>query len=462
MQLSESGRVVLIDDNREEVQPLMESLGMFCIPYLYYDGKLDCLPENHLAGVRFVFLDIELSGIPTPDPKTKASGIVAILKKIISIKNGPYVIIFWTRHKEVIDQVIENCQSASIAPVTWLDMEKSECIGLDGKYDILHIIEVLQKKLSSFGPFQFYIEWENLISKSAKEFVYNIASCFENDDKWSEKTRFLMYRLFKTFAEHGDSFDDDEKMNAVYHLLNRGYLDQLESLTRDSRTNYFDFFDPCSLHKDFYNEHLCGDTYVSKKYIEDTEKDSVYILNPELKDTNRRKVIKKVDEIIDNEIITKDTISKMNFALFISEAVTRKDVPGTIFIIEDDSLKKDIISSAIEENVESQLCFLLLTPECDIAQKKAIIHRIVYGVILTDVEGDKLKDGEHLFHVGPFMHEGKSTFIVFNYQTISTITFKDINDHSPLISLKRDLFFDLQSKAANHINRLGNFQLGQH
>ncbi len=117
MHLPKSGRIVLIDDKADEAQPLISSFAINAIPHLYYDGRPEGLPETPLDGIRFVFLDIELQGMQGQNDKTKASALVGRLKKIISISNGPYVIIFWTKHGEVIQRVLENCTSASIPPV---------------------------------------------------------------------------------------------------------------------------------------------------------------------------------------------------------------------------------------------------------------------------------------------------------------------------------------------------------
>ena len=43
---------------------------------------------------------------------------------IISKDNGPYVIIFWTQHKEAIRYVLENCNTEKIPPVASVDLKK--------------------------------------------------------------------------------------------------------------------------------------------------------------------------------------------------------------------------------------------------------------------------------------------------------------------------------------------------
>lgn len=94
MNLSNSGRVVIIDDEYKEIEEPIKILGKHHVPYVYLDGNPDHLPERPFTGIRFVIMDIELSeGFGGLDEKTRASAIVGVLEKIISKNNGPYVLI---------------------------------------------------------------------------------------------------------------------------------------------------------------------------------------------------------------------------------------------------------------------------------------------------------------------------------------------------------------------------------
>ena len=55
MNLSSSGRIVIIDDKLEEVMPLIESLSQMGAPYFYFSGNEDQLPKSPMKGIRIVF-----------------------------------------------------------------------------------------------------------------------------------------------------------------------------------------------------------------------------------------------------------------------------------------------------------------------------------------------------------------------------------------------------------------------
>lgn len=424
MQLSQSGRVVLIDDIFKEIKPLMEALGKCHIPYLYYDGSHDDLPIHPPNGIRFVFLDIELSGMKGQSEKTKASGLVARLKKIISNENGPYVIIFWTAHNEVIQQVLENCKSASISPVSWLNLEKSDNLGPDGSYDIQKITTALELKLSSIGAFQLYVEWENILDTSSKQFILEFSSLVNPEEDWSGGTSSLFYELYKAYVEKNELDNQNKQFRCACHLMNRSFLDTLESKT-----------------------------------------------NAELSLPSNFRITKGN--------LTDDSKAKINTSLFINNNRFAHPVTGCVFFEDDKNILNGLKTYLFKTNKipdEIKLCKIIITPECDLAQNKVItiprtddsnstLHRIVYGLfypmsVNTSEEMKNLRDRgkDARYIIGPLWYVDKRWLLVINFSTLAIKEEICFNDEA-LFSLKRDLLFDLQSNAANHVNRLGNFQL---
>jgi len=411
MLISESGRIVLIDDKRDEIEPVLITLGQYGIPYIYLDGTQETLPENPLKGIRFVFLDIELRGMEGQKDKTKASGVVAVLKKIISEDNGPYVIGFWTAHREVIVPVIENCKTKGISPVTWVDLEKMA--------DVNKITERLQDKLKQIGAFQLYVEWENTVNNASKAFVRTFSSLVKLGSDWSKDTAALFYKLYKSYVEENELQDKEDQFKCACHLMNRSFLDTLEYITR----------------KDL-------------KLPEGFE--------------------------LEKGTVTNETIAKLNSSLFLGEALTDRYNPGNVYTQDNDVIKGMLIGSIFKDGQspgECTLCNVIISPECDIAHNKMIsivraeekpkvIHRILYGLLVPAGPTNRLnqKGREGYFPIGPIWHDSKKQELIFHFATISFHSEGEFTE-PPLFTLKRDLLFDLQSKAANHVNRLGNYLL---
>lgn len=422
MQLSNCGRIVIVDDKREEVEPLLVLFGKQKMPYLYYNGTLKDLPETPPEGVRFVFLDIEL-GSGVVGVKNQASALTGVLSKVVSTSNGPYAIIFWTHHKEVIQQVLDNCMKKSISPVSWVDLDKPQLVGKkDSKYDIGEITNKLDKKLSSIGAFCLYVQWENILNSAGKQFIQDFSGAVDTGDGWSKKTSELFYRLYTSYVAKNVLPEQSEQFKCACHVMNQSFLDLLQNITATK----------LELPEGFKLSHGTVD---------------------------------------------RNTLSKLNTSLLINEGLLTRSSTGYVYREKNDSLMESLANSFFKKDKfpdNMVLCKIILTPECDLAQKKTLVtikdeegqrveyrmHRVVYGVLFPCADDPKdiraVKGSPAQFDIGPIWYEDKVHHIVVNF---STISFQNEGKAKPLFSLKRDLVFDLQSKAANHVNRLGNFQL---
>ena len=438
MHLPNSGRIVVIDDKYNEALPLLSALGRVSVPYIYYDGSMKNLPPpgKPPGGIRFVFLDIELEGMAGQPDKTKASGIMAILKRIISDSNGPYAIVFWTQHHGTIDLVKENCTALKTAPVAWIDMEKYRWVKkgnkeIDKVPDILEyeenvieqITETLNEKLKSVEAFNLYTEWEKILHSSSSQFIADFAFLVPPGDKWSRDTSFLFHKLYKTFVEKNVSDDQTEQFRCACHLMNRSFLDTLENKT------------------------------------------STELRIPEGFELKQGS-------------ISEETIARLNTSLFTGTNILERPSTGDIYPVTNKSLLESLKNSIFKPDMspdQTKLCCAIITPECDLAQPEKIIsvkalsgekfrmHRVVYAVYFPTSEkskilNSKIKWNEACFGVGPLWYNKKRFKILIHFSTLAFLSENKFRK-KPLFRIKRDILFDLQSKAANHVNRLGNYQL---
>lgn len=96
------------------------------------------------------------------------------------------------------------------------------------------------------------------------------------------------------------------------------------------------------------------------------------------------------------------------------------------------------------------------------------IHRLLYGVLIeiskqnygNDDFLQLLKKGfpENIYCIKPFYVKNNVFIILFHFDTING---EKMTPHSRKfeLMLKESLSFDLQTKLANHVNRLGNSML---
>lgn len=100
----QTAKVVIVDDDFSEVEPLLRGLSTLGIGSLYFSGDENELPVTPLSGIRLVFLDLHLlAGSGT------GHGVLAytlgVLMRIIPEKKGEVGIVCWTKHPEDKDDL---------------------------------------------------------------------------------------------------------------------------------------------------------------------------------------------------------------------------------------------------------------------------------------------------------------------------------------------------------------------
>ena len=337
---------------------------------------------------------------------------------------------FWTGHSEVIEIVLSYLKD--LPPIGFTDLEKPSKDDLPNT-TIENITNRIKESLKEIGAFEFYVQWENMVNISATRFVDEFANVISKTDdikKWSEGTEKLLGNLSKHYHDEPKLSGDHKK----------------------------DLFGAISMVNDSFSDIIRSE---SIKF--NTEKISLTLRN-------------------DNPLEI-DVAARLNNQLFYDFSSDQSLTFGSICILDDSEeclvLKKAIKNGVVKKEAvkNGKLCCVIITPECDLANKKMInmpneagageteyLHRIVYGYLfkwdkspkdLNKVKTEKGKDA--LFSLGPFLLNDESHFIFLHFGTIANKWFTDT--FCVKFSIKRELAFDLQSKAANHVNRLGNSQM---
>jgi hypothetical protein len=95
----QTARVIIVDDDFTEVEPLLRGLSTLGIGCAYFSGDERELPYSPLAGIRLVFLDLHLiAGAGTGHGML--SNTVGVLTRLIPEKKGEVGIVCWTKHSE--------------------------------------------------------------------------------------------------------------------------------------------------------------------------------------------------------------------------------------------------------------------------------------------------------------------------------------------------------------------------
>jgi hypothetical protein len=409
----ENGSIVIVDDQIDEALPLMKVLSKNGIPFKYFNGKAEELPDSPLDNVRILFLDIELEGMEgvTAD-KTKLSALANVISRIVTTKCQPYVIIAWTKHKELVSSL--NGYLKELSPLFPLCIDKSECKTEKGEFDIDKISKKLIEKVNEFGSFKFFLKWQNISNKSAGKIINDISSIYPFDGKWNNNTNNLLVKLAEAYA--GKQVDKNNVWKYAMLSFNSLFLDIIEN--------------------DIFTDNL------------DTNKNMDLPQQPNLDDKN--------------------IIGEINRRLHISIENNVNPVPGNIYSsIENMVVDKKILIENIfngdlnqfkeKENLieKSELIHLEVSPFCDYAQNKWKRSRILNGVKWPEKYEGNLKKADYVYKTPLVRIDNNLYYFVFDIRFLTSIEIEKLNNVTSTMRIRKELLNDIQTKIAGHINRLG-------
>jgi len=205
MILPRNGRIVLIDDKYNEIEPILNLLSKNRIPYNYYNGKKSLLPEKPLNDVRIIFLDLEL--VEGTGAKDSRSIIANILDKIVSSNPSPYILAVWSKHtsdNEYIKQLKDLLnKEKNIAPVEIIYVSKNDYMDFDPESGLWELNKKggqkrlnkdLIEKLKGHSMLLNFIMFENLVHIATSKLISDIShETFDN--KWNKNTKSIVYNL---------------------------------------------------------------------------------------------------------------------------------------------------------------------------------------------------------------------------------------------------------------------------
>lgn len=435
MVLPRNARVAVVDNDPGDVADLLSVLAKDGVSTLFYKGASE-FPAAPLVGIRLLFLDLELAGLENANEKTKASTAAANLKKLIGPDNGPLLVVLWTNHAEVADLAKQNMLQAVKLPLFVVHIDKADC--KDGKFFVVEkiknqIAEILAQ--SSEDCIGLYVGWENAVFDSTVKLSARLSGVADgNGDKWSEIMSRAFYKLYKAECGKNVLQTAQEQFVSSCHLYNSGLISNLDAAIAEMRLG------------------------VSSKF--------------RLKDSPLEDAAEELA-----------LISRLNAFLFYDSMVHTAVVPGDVFAVRDvgdGNLMKAVLydfgakNDKLEELSRSgdiRLCKVIITPPCDVANNKKLrvpsrdndnskcVQYERYALALL-VSGDARSHlvssrGEYAYgFLRRFEFAGKVYDLLVDLYAIGTEVI-DANSMDWLFTLKAIPLADIQSKAANQLNRIG-------
>ena len=414
--LNERQKVIVIDDNYDEIAPFLKALWQKGIACIYLNGQPDNLPVKPFHGVRLLFLDIVLGTEGTSD-KNKAAPVANVVKHIVGNTPSPYFIVFWTKHPDLVGDVLRYLDLAKISPTGYLCRIKPSAV--NAVETTSELMKEIDTKLSELGAFEYLLAWESIVEKAAHNFSTN---------------------LFINIPSKGNQTDWSSQVTTLIGSLAKGYSGQLSNTENDIRNAFFMMTDSFrdTLRQIIKSEHLNHQTSLS------------------------------------GQSIGLEQLAKINSSLFIDFTPSKTISIGNVLIKQNPEVyfRETLINSIFKSNIpdDIEIIGIIITPACDLVNKKYLHNskscfRILYGILIpiqdNQTVGKDLKTGDAIFKLEPFWYTNKNLpyLLIFHFGSLSSVWWGQDEIPDFVFALKEHLVFDIQSKMANHANRLGNSML---
>lgn len=464
------GKVLVIDDLITEAMPLLNLLGRKGVPAMYYSGKLSELPRTPFDEIRLVFCDLKYNA--ASDTKSVASNVLAILKALISEKNGPYILLAWSAHgtdylgelqntldetkikpefvlqldkgeffisednNAYFDEMIDSVSGLDLDPedetqVKKLIREKTDQLRTSQKTPLPEALESIEKKLAEelkkANLFHLFVLWENTIAASAIETVNDIYAAIPDSIPAGKKLRaMLFYLAHYRLEKQMEDADEETKFQAAMDSLNE-------------------------LFSYFYSERVHE---LSLGQIElDKIRDIKEIEELSAAKFNQWKMLTSGNKGYHPGNIYRDAEKLFQYhGLIAVDAFTNSE-------------KYRLIEKELKDNTNIEYVLADLSSDCDIAQRKIFVSRVVPGIMIPTEDMNrylsekkiKQQSGgpDYIFSLSPVEFEGKSWYIAFNVNQMFALQMDKLADDNLMCALTNTYITNLKQRAATCVSKQG-------
>ncbi|WP_157659844.1 hypothetical protein [Burkholderia ubonensis] len=104
-------RTVIVDNDESELNQLVEGMHEAHIPVLPLRYSIESgvigVPDHSVLCVRMLFVDMNLADSSAPSSRDIAPTIAEVISSVVPHNNGPYALIFWSKHRYLADEVLQ-------------------------------------------------------------------------------------------------------------------------------------------------------------------------------------------------------------------------------------------------------------------------------------------------------------------------------------------------------------------
>jgi len=455
-----TGNVYVIDDQKNEASPLVDSLFKHHIPHIYMDGSASKLPKNPKQ-TRLIFLDLNLKQGTNPlDKKSFKNNHASILNRLLANNSSSYVILVWSKEensylsdfKEIFTSNNDEYNLNNRPPLEIISLDKSSFFESKSNDSVSVtyewkkgqekvLFQLIEDKLKVKDSFIALSAWESLISKSGSQAVDNlfdlvkVTATSEMDSKLGEiiSSLAISFMGFENFSKANNQDKTDAFMLALSELVD----DEIDKKIIIEKQPEF---------TSWSTKKIKGEdkAKLNSKLLTSIETNQKRLTGAVFKGDKKHNYLKMLTDSV-NQSGSKFT-RQFNAKKIEDSSLTEKDFKAI--------LAKEIIKDAskfipIEIN---------LTPMCDIVQNKEEYYRIVPGFLIDKKSGELLDTKTDRNYFSPLLFQStelKECIIVLDFRYLFSLTKKELDSKTKICSLRKSFVDDIQSKLANHVSRLG-------
>lgn len=433
-------RVIVVDDDEKDALPILKAFARKGIPAAFFDGSPRGLPlkDDRFTGVRLAILDMDLIGGGVSE-KSKAAALVKCLEKILSPNNGPYAVLAWTNHPDLLEFFEDYvfCAKNVPKPIFSIMLTKAECRNKREKLGNLTLIsKKLDDKLMQVSPLMFLQAWEEKCFSASTQVTNTLSDLASADaaelEEWRNLWKTQLLSLMHAMSEEavGRNLNKDSVLNGLYSSLNPIHTDRVESNTAGLSASLAEN---------------------STEIIAATEDCGI-----------ERKA--RINSMLHLSFENLGHFTAGNLYKFSSKRKP-KWMPNTHQLLEDFIKGKkgeDQTSKKIDEVSKSSVPVLVeVSAACDHAQKNIRVARFIFGLIIPAAERKKLKSmAGFIWERGPLYLERKIAdagqyYFYFSARHMVTLDLEKARKMKAVARIRSQALSDLQFWLAHHSARPG-------
>lgn len=447
MRLPTNGRIAIIDNEINQAMPLMRVFAKNQLPYVFYKGDdITFLPDENsrFNDIRLLFLDINLVNSKTSTAKEVKSSLYAVIKRVISEKNFPYCLIYWSRQESEYSKVVEELFDKELSdrkPIRLIPFVKSDFfpdfsdIEADNNVDLL---EEINKVINQEHAYSYLLKWENIVHSSADKTLQEVFSSYHLFKDWKNNANYILEKLGNAYlGKHYKETSVEDQIKASFISFNSVFKDTLEHTVHNT-----DVLNPLKLTYELESIESKVSTINEKlnlsKDVKDVSESGNVIMFREL-DPIFSKLLNKIISLFQLKNCLRSEYAEI-------EEVDLKRLASE----EHRRIKEDIKKSWIQLAV-------VVTPVCDFVQKdNRIYDRIVKGLLIPVAYKQFIDDKSEAVYVLPISisYEGSEYILILDFRYFVTLDLAVANV-KPIFRIRQELLAEIQSRLSRHINRQG-------